>query len=89
MGSEPLASGKLKHEGFVQTPGVLEVDILESGRLAEVGLFQSSVHSTVLPISQFPVYQEAESFLEPQFGDLRHLGLLLEGCDHTCQPEGL
>ena len=69
-GLDPLTPSQAHHLGAVKPPCSLEVDVLDRGPLAEMGLAKAGAETTVLALGHFPVDEQAQAFFEAQRFDL-------------------
>jgi hypothetical protein len=72
-----------EHDLAIQAAGVLEVDILEEGRIAQLGRVQPSLELLLFAGEPLGVDEKAESFIEAQLRLWGRAELLPEGLGHT------
>ena len=77
------------HQGFIQSPRVAIVDILQGGIVFESGASQPAGGASVVPFGYLPVDEQAEAFLEAEGIDIGHGHLLGEGGSHTGAFQGV
>lgn len=82
---DPIAGGKLQDDGFLQSPGGAEVDILDAGVDLEFGLREQPPHTAVFLPGPLPVNQQGETLFEGQLCEIRLKELLLEGLGHAVE----
>ena len=64
MAVQPGAFRQPHDQRFIQTPGLLEVDILDTGLMAEPGLAKPGFEPTAVSRHRLPIHQQAEPLFE-------------------------
>jgi hypothetical protein len=63
------------------------IDVLYAGAVTELGSRQQPSQSPILPIADFAIYQQSESFIKAQSISGRLFQLLLIGFSHPSEVE--
>ena len=86
-GTDPLAAGKLEEEAAVETAGSSEVDILDTGLVAQTSGTGAGLEALLAAHRHLVVEQQGEPFAMLQ-GPGLGLGFeVLEGLRHAVQAE--
>ena len=78
---------RFEYETQIQTPCGGEVEILDRGRLGEIGQFDAPLDAPFVAVGAFPVDQERQAFLEGQFGIFRIVELFLQPVPESGQAQ--
>ena len=84
---DPIAGGEAEDDGAIESSWGTEVQILDGGRKAELGLAQQLGLTAVLADGGLSFDEEGETVFEGEALDIRQGLLLLEGIGHAGEAE--
>ena len=84
---DPGTLGQLQEQRLIQPAAVAEVDVLDTGRLAQLGLLQSRGELAVLAVADLPVHQQPQALFEAESFGVGGVHQLLEGKQHPEQAQ--
>ena len=87
MVTDPIAPNESKDYGAIQAPWGAEVQILNGGWEAELGLAEQPGKAAILANRSFPLDEESEAILEGEALDVGHGLLFIEGLGHASETE--
>ena len=88
MTVDPVAGDEPGQQRAVETAGRAQVDVLDTGVLAQGGELETGCHALGVALGGFAIGHDADALLEGQGGEVRRGALFLEGLGHAGQAQG-
>ncbi len=87
MVTDPVGAGQAQDDGAIQAPWGAEVEVLDGGREAELGLSQQPGETPILADRSLALDEEGEAVLEGEALDIGHGLLFIECIGHAGEAE--